>query len=403
MQGIVLVLNAGSSSLKFAAFETQGGGLEARYAGQVEGIGAAPRFTAKDAAGTKLAEQRWEGGGAPASHAASLNEIIAWLEGVLDGRPVVAIGHRVVHGGPDFAEALLIDLGVMAELQDLIPLAPLHQPHNLAGITAAAKRFRGVPQVACFDTAFHRTQPFVADTFGLPVDFHAQGIRRYGFHGLSYEYIARRIAQEDPALGAGRLVVAHLGNGSSLCAIEGGRAQASTMGFTALDGVPMGTRSGQLDPGVVLHMIDTLKMTTAEVTKLLYGGSGLKGLSGVSQDVREIEAAGGEAAERALGYFAYRVRREIAALAASIGGIDALVFTAGIGENARALRARICEKLGFLGIVVDPDRNAANAPEISAPGAPVRVLVRRTDEERMIAEHTLRVVAGHPPQASRAG
>ncbi len=395
MQGILLVLNAGSSSLKFAAYDTTETGIEARCSGQVEGIGAAPRFTAEDAAGTHIASQDWAGGGAPASHAAALDGIIAWLDGVLEGRKVVAIGHRVVHGGPGFAAPMLIDLGVMAELQELVPLAPLHQPHNLSGIAAAAKRFKGVPQVACFDTAFHRTQPFHADTFGLPVEFHARGIRRYGFHGLSYEYIARRIAREDPALGAGRLVVAHLGNGASLCAIAGGRAQASTMGFTALDGVPMGTRCGQLDPGVVLHMIDTLGMTTAEVAKLLYGNSGLKGLSGISQDVRQIEAAGGEAAERALGYFAYRVRREVAALAASIGGIDALVFTAGIGENARALRARICEGLGFLGIALDPDRNAANAPEVSAAGAAVRVLVRRTDEERMIAEHTLQVVRSH--------
>jgi acetate kinase len=283
---------------------------------------------------------------------------------------------------------MLVDLGVMAELQELVALAPLHQPHNLAGIAAAARRFRGVPQVACFDTAFHRTQPFVADSFALPPEFHASGIRRYGFHGLSYEYIARRLASEDSRLGAGRLVVAHLGNGASLCAIAGGRAQGSTMGFTALDGVPMGTRCGQIDPGVVLYMIDTLGMTTAEVSRLLYSGAGLKGLSGISHDVREIEATGGEAAERALGYFAYRVRREIAALAAALGGIDALVFTAGIGENARGLRARICDGLGFLGIAVDPARNAANAPEISPQDAPIRVLVRRTDEERMIAEHT---------------
>jgi acetate kinase len=396
MEGIVLVLNAGSSSLKFAAFEVAGGELTQRNAGQVEGIGTAPRFTAKDPAGRKVAEQAWEGGGAPGSHAAALGEIIGWLDGTLQGSPVVAVGHRVVHGGPDFAAPILIDLGIMAELQDLVPLAPLHQPHNLAGIAAAARRFRGVPQVACFDTAFHRTQPFVADTFGLPPAFHAQGIRRYGFHGLSYEYIARRIAAEDPALGAGRLVVAHLGNGASLCAIAGGRAQASSMGFTALDGVPMGTRCGQLDPGVVLHMIDTLKMSTAEVAKLLYSNSGLKGLSGISQDVRELEAAGGEAAERALAYFAYRVRREIAALAACMGGLDALVFTAGIGENARGLRARICEGLGFIGIALDPDRNAANEPEISSPVASVRVLVRRTDEERLIAEHTLGVVGRRP-------
>jgi len=391
MNGIILVLNAGSSSLKFAAFEVAEA-LAVRFSGQVEGIGAAPRLTARDAEGRKLLQQDWAGGGAPTNHAAALGEIIGWLDGVLAGRPVIAVGHRVVHGGPDFAAPILIDLGVMAELQDLVPLAPLHQPHNLAGIAAAAKRFRGVPQVACFDTAFHRTQPFVADTFGLPPEFHARGIRRYGFHGLSYEYIARRLAQEDPQLGAGRLVVAHLGNGASLCAIHDGKAQASSMGFTALDGVPMGTRCGQLDPGVVLHMIDTLGMSTAEVGKLLYSNSGLKGMSGISQDVRDIEAAGGAAGESALDYFAYRVRREVAALAAAIGGIDALVFTAGIGENARGLRARICEGLGFLGIALDAGRNAANSAEITPPGAPVRVLVRRTDEERMIADHTLHVL-----------
>ncbi len=392
MGGIVLVLNAGSSSLKFAAFEAAG--TEQRFYGQIEGIGAAPRLLGRDAAGAVLVEKRWEGGGAPATHAAALGVIIDWLEGVLDGAPVIAVGHRVVHGGTDFTEPVLLDIGVLAELQELVPLAPLHQPHNLAGIAAAAKRFRGVPQVACFDTAFHRTQAWEADTFALPPRFYDQGIRRYGFHGLSYEYIARRIAAEDPRLGAGRLVVAHLGNGASLCAIADGRSRCSTMGFTALDGVPMGTRSGQIDPGVLLHMLDTLGMTTAQVTKLLYSESGLKGMSGVSQDVRAIEAAGTEQAARALSHFAFRVRQAIAAMAAAIGGIDALVFTAGIGENAHGLRGRICEGLGFLGIALDPARNAANAPEISAPGAAVKVLVRRTDEERMIAEHTLAVIGG---------
>lgn len=393
--GAVLVLNAGSSSLKFALFDADPAGPAAICAGQVEGIGAAPRFTAKDAAGQRLAEERWAGGGAPQNHAGALAAIIAWLPAALEGRRVVAVGHRVVHGGLHFAEPVLIDLGVMAELQELVPLAPLHQPHNLAGIAAAARHFRGVPQVACFDTAFHRTQPEVAERFALPDAFYREGIRRYGFHGLSYEYIARRLAAEEPALAAGRVVVAHLGNGASLCAMAGGRSQATTMGFTALDGVPMGTRCGQLDPGVVLHLIEARGMSPAEVTRLLYQESGLKGLSGVSQDVREIEAAGGEAAERALGHFAYRIRREIAALAACLGGLDALVFTAGIGENAAGLRARICEGLGFLGVVLEADANARHAAEIGT-GA-VRVLVRRTDEERMIAEHALeRISAIHP-------
>ncbi|WP_431267428.1 acetate/propionate family kinase [Dankookia sp. P2] len=387
--GLVLVLNAGSSSLKSAGFTATPAGPEPRFSGQMEGIGNAPHMMARNAAGETLADHRWDGGDAPANHAAALGVIVRGLDQALHGEAVLAIGHRVVHGGVDFAVPMRIDEATIAALERLVPLAPLHQPHNLVGIRAAAEHFPGVPQVACFDTAFHRTQGWAAQTFALPPHFYDQGIRRYGFHGLSYEYISRRITEEDPKLGAGRLVVAHLGNGASLCAIEGGRSRASTMGFTALDGIPMGTRSGQIDPGVVLHMIDTLGMTTAEVTRLLYNGSGLKGMSGVSQDVRQIEAAGTEQAERALEHFAFRVRREIAAMAASIGGIDALVFTAGIGENAHRVRARICAGLDFLGITLDPLRNAANALEISAPGAAVRVLVRRTDEEGMIARHTL--------------
>jgi acetate kinase len=388
-QGIVLVLNAGSSSLKFAGFTATPAGPAPRFSGQMEGIGTAPHLVAKNAAGERLADHRWDGGDAPANHAAALGVIVRGLDQALHGEPILAIGHRVVHGGADFAAPMRIDDTTMAALERLVPLAPLHQPHNLAGIRAAAEHFPGVPQVACFDTAFHRTQSWAAETYALPPHFYDEGIRRYGFHGLSYEYIARRIAAEDAALGAGRLVVAHLGNGASLCAIEGGRSRASTMGFTALDGIPMGTRSGQIDPGVVLHMIDALGMTTAEVTRLLYNGSGLKGMSGVSQDVRQIEAAGTEAAARALEHFAFRVRREIGAMAASIGGIDALVFTAGIGENAQGVRARICAGLEFLGITLDAARNTANAPEISATGTAVKVLVRRTDEEGMIAAHTL--------------
>ncbi|WP_332837422.1 acetate/propionate family kinase [Neoroseomonas rubea] len=387
----ILVLNAGSSSIKFELFEAAATPV-ARFAGQVEGIGAAPHFVAKDAAGARLADRRWDDGGAPANHRAALGVIIDWLDGVLAGRRVAAIGHRVVHGGPDFAAPVLVDVAVMERLHELAPLAPLHQPHNLAGIAAAAERFPGVPQVACFDTAFHRAHAWEADTFALPPEFYARGIRRYGFHGLSYEYIARRLAQEDPALAAGRIVVAHLGNGASLCAMHGGRSVDSTMGFTALDGVPMGTRSGQIDPGVLLHLLGTAGMALQDVQKLLYGNAGLKGMSGISQDVRDLEASADPRAAQALSHFCWRVRREVGALAAALGGIDALVFTAGIGENARGIRARVCEGLGFLGIAVDPDRNAANAPDISPPGATTRVLVRQTDEEGMIARHVLDVL-----------
>ncbi|TCZ62969.1 acetate/propionate family kinase [Roseicella aquatilis] len=385
MSDLILVLNAGSSSIKFEVFEAAG--LQLCWGGQIEGIGAAPCFATHDSEGWMLADRRWLKNGAPVDHSAALGGIIAWLDGVTNGRRIIAVGHRVVHGGPDFAAPVLVTPAVLHRLEALASLAPLHQPHNLAGLRAAAERFPGVPQVACFDTAFHRDHPWEADSFALPQRFYDRGIRRYGFHGLSYEYIARRLAAEDPVLGRGRLVVAHLGNGASLCAIRDGRSIDSTMGFTALDGVPMGTRCGQIDPGAVLHLIEAEGMSPAEVGRLLYEESGLKGLSGLSQDVRALEASDRPEAARALSYFAWRVRREIGALAATLGGIDALVFTAGIGENSAATRARICEGLGVLGIALDPARNAAGAPEVSVPGAAVQVLVRRTNEERMIAEH----------------
>ncbi len=388
----LLVLNAGSSSLKFAVFAVEGRGLTQRYDGQMESIGAAPHFNLRDAAGARIAERQFAAGEAPKGHEGALSVILGALTPLLDGATIRAIGHRVVHGGRHLSVPVMITDAIMAKLRALVPLAPLHQPHNLAGIVAAARHFPGVPQIACFDTAFHRTQSRAAASFALPPRFYEQGILRYGFHGLSYEYIARRLEAEDAALGRARLVVAHLGNGASLCAIEGGQIRATTMGFTALDGVPMGTRSGQLDPGVVLHMLDSLQMTSADIAHLLYHESGLKGMSGISQDVRAIEAAGTEAAEAALDHFAFRVRREIGALAASIGGIDALVFTAGIGENAHGVRTRICAGLGFLGIHLDPEANVANRPEIGRTGDPVRVLIRHTDEEAMIAEHALAMI-----------
>jgi acetate kinase len=385
----LLVLNAGSSSIKFSLFALAEAGLVPVAKGQMEGIGAAPRFVVRDAERRVLVDRRWQDEAPPRSHAAALAVLIDWLAAAPGARRIIAIGHRVVHGGPELAQPQRIDAALVAKLAALVPLAPLHQPHNLAGIAAAAEAFPGVPQVACFDTAFHRTQPWVADTFALPPRFYAAGIRRYGFHGLSYEYIAGLLAAEDAALGAGRLVVAHLGNGASLCAIHGGRSMASSMGFTALDGVPMGTRCGQIDPGVLLHLMQADGMDAQALTQLLYHESGLKGMSGVSQDVREIEAAGTPEATGALAHFAYRVRCEIGALAAALGGIDALVFTAGIGENAAGLRAQICEGLGVLGITLDAAANQAHAPDIAASGSAVRVLVRRTDEERMIATHTL--------------
>ncbi len=389
MREAVLVLNAGSSSIKFECFAVEADEPVSLFAGQVEGIGAVPHFVARGVAGATLAERRWDGGDAPATHAAALGVIIGWLDGAMEGRRLVVVGHRVVHGGPDHAAPVILDAALLEALRGLAPLAPLHQPHNLAGIEAAIAAYPGVPQVACFDTAFHRSHAWEADTFALPPEFYDRGIRRYGFHGLSYEYIAWSLARDEPALAGGRLVVAHLGNGSSLCAIHKGRSVDSTMGFTALDGVPMGTRCGQIDPGVLLHLMQADGMDAAALTRLLYGNAGLKGMSGISQDVRDLEASADPRAARALSHYCWRVRREIGALAAALGGIDALVFTAGIGENARNVRAAICTGLGFLGISLDPERNAANAPEISPPGAPTRVLVRPTDEEGMIARHAL--------------
>lgn len=384
----ILVLNAGSSSIKFELFDVVDGAPESRLDGQMEGIGASPRLIARDAGGTVLAEQRWTAAEV-ADHATALERIGRELAPALAERRIIAVGHRVVHGGPDLVAPMLVDDAVMERLRALAPLAPLHQPHNLAGIAAARAALSGVPQVACFDTAFHRSHAWEADTFALPPEFYDRGIRRYGFHGLSYEYIAAMLAAEEPELAAGRVVVAHLGNGASLCAMREGRSVDSTMGFTALDGVPMGTRSGQIDPGVLLHLMMTEGMAPEAVQALLYGNAGLKGMSGISQDVRDLEASDNPRAARALSHFAWRVRREIGALAAALGGIDALVFTAGIGENARSLRARICEGLGFLGIALDEARNAANGREISTPDAAVRVLVLATDEELMIARHTL--------------
>ena len=387
----ILVLNAGSSSIKFELFDIVGGDAETRFEGQMEGIGASPHLIARDATRHVLADHRWAGPDV-ANHGAALEVIAKELSPAMAGRRIIAVGHRVVHGGPDLVAPVLIDDAVMAQLEALAPLAPLHQPHNLAGIAASRARLPGVPQVACFDTSFHRSHAWEADTFALPPEFYARGIRRYGFHGLSYEYIAANLAEAEPALAAGRVVVAHLGNGSSLCAMRGGRSVDSTMGFTALDGVPMGTRCGQIDPGVLLHLLMTEGMEPAALQKLLYGNAGLKGMSGISQDVRDLEASAEPRAAQALAYYAWRVRREIGALAAALGGLDGLVFTAGIGENARDLRARICEGLGFLGIDIDPARNQANEREISRPGAATRVLVRATDEEGMIARHVLNLL-----------
>ncbi len=392
MSDIVLVINAGSSSLKFSLFETDARGEPDLLAGgQVEGIGVNPRFSAKNAAGEVLADIHYEPG---SGHRGAMQRLSDWLAGYLGGRKVGIVGHRVVHGGTSYAQPVMVDGNVMEELEKLIPLAPLHQPHNLKAIEAVALSYPGVKQVACFDTAFHQTHPWVADTFALPRRFYDQGIRRYGFHGLSYEFIAGELARVAPHLALGKVVVCHLGNGASACAIHAGKSVDSTMGFTALDGLPMGTRAGQIDPGVLLHLIDELGMSTAEVTGLLYKESGLKGLSGISSDMRDLGASEAPEAAQAIAYFTHRIRREVGALAASMGGIDGLVFTAGIGEHAAPVREQVVRGLGWLGITFDAEANRTHGPMISAEASPVEAWVIPTNEELMIARHAISVVAG---------
>lgn len=383
---ILLTLNAGSSSVKFAAYGATTA-LEWLAAGQVEGLGERARFSVK-AAEPADANHAPDLDG-PADHHAAVQAILQWLQRAEAGRPVAAVSHRVVHGGVALTDPLPVDEALLAQLEQLVPLAPLHQPHNLAGIRAARAAFPGTPQIACFDTAFHRSHPFVSDTFALPRRFYDEGIRRYGFHGLSYEFITRRLRELDPVLARGRVIVAHLGNGASMCAMLDGRSVASTMGFTALDGLPMGTRCGQLDPGVLLYLMGEKGMDATAISDLLYKNAGLRGLSGESHDVRTLEASSSPAAREALAYFADRGRREIGGLASCLGGIDALVMTGGIGENAVRVRSAMLTDMEWMGIAIDHEANLRSDTVISTPGSRVRVLVLKTDEERMLAEHAL--------------
>ena len=372
---LIVTLNAGSSSVKLGLYAAAPEPRELARA-EVEALGPAARLRV-----TAGGAERVEAIGA-ADHATALSRLIAAVAPQQGGGVIRAVGHRVVHGGPDIDAPRVLTPDLVAYLQTLAPLAPLHQPHNLAGLKAALAEFPQAVQVAAFDTAFHRGHPFVNDTFALPRRFYEAGVRRYGFHGLSYDYIAGRLAEDHPALARGRVIVAHLGNGASLCALQGGRSIASTMGFSALDGMPMGTRVGQLDPGVVLFLLGQ-GMTAAQITDLLYTQSGLKGLSGLSHDMRVLLASDTPEAEEAIAYFTFRLAREIGGLTAALGGIDALVFTGGIGEHAGPIRARALERLGYLGLSVDAERNAANAATIHAGRVPV--LVMPTDEERVIA------------------
>jgi len=394
----ILVVNAGSSSVKFQLF-----GIAARrelkraIKGQVDGIGTNPRLRAENADGKPLVDETYQCARVPDVPAA-LDQAGAWLRDTQNLSPV-AVGHRVVHGGPDYFGPALIDDAVLAKLARYEPLAPLHQPNNLAPIRALRARLPGLPQVACFDTAFHRGHGALADHYAIPEELYAEGVRRYGFHGLSYEFVASRLPQVAPDMAGGRVIVAHLGSGASMCALRAGRSVESTMGFTALDGLPMGTRPGQIDPGVLLYLLQRKRMSSSAVQKLLYTGCGLKGLSGISNDVRELEASWDPRAVFALDYFAYRVGLNAAMLAAALGGIDGFIFTAGIGEHSASMRTRIARHLEWLGVELDDAANAAPAGRISTAGSRVAVYVVPTDEELMIARHSLDVLVARRGQS----
>jgi acetate kinase len=392
----ILVLNAGSSSIKFTLYDYDGdaASFSLRFKGQIEGIGTQPRFKVEDQTRATVHEDAWAVRPAGRGHAYALERLAAYLDPQLPEEGLLGIGHRVVHGGPRYSAPVVVDEAILATLETFVPLAPLHQPANLAGISATMEFLPGVPNVACFDTAFHRTHAPVVERFALPEEFYAEGVRRYGFHGLSYEYIAQALRDVAPEIADGRVIVAHLGNGASMCAMRQGRSVESTMGFTALDGLPMGTRCGQIDPGVLLYLMQEKGMGARQIEDLLYKRSGLLGLSGISNDMRTLLASSDPRAALAIDYFVYRIIRETGALASALGGIEAMVFTAGIGENSVPIRERVCLGLAWLGVQLDPAANARHGPRITTPDSRVSVWVIPTDEEQMIARHTLAALNG---------
>ena len=397
MTQVILVLNAGSSSIKFSVFVVAGErqALVLVYRGELEGIGTQPRFVVGDATGRNLVDERLAAGvTGDLNHEDALAVLLGWIEGHAAGLTIVAAGHRVVHGGVRFSAPVLVDARVISQLERLVPLAPLHQPHNLTPIRALARIMPALPQVACFDTAFHRTQPPLAQAFAIPRDLSEAGVKRYGFHGLSYEYIAHVLPDVVGGSSDGRVVVAHLGNGTSMCAMRARRSIATTMGFTALEGLPMGTRCGSIDPGVILYLLSERGMDIAQVTDLLYHRSGLLGVSGISSDMRELLASDVPQAAEAIDLFVYRIGRELGSLAAVLGGLDILVFTAGIGEHAAPIRRRVCEGATWLGVRLDEGANLAGGPRISREDSAVSVWVIPSNEELMIARHTRSLTLG---------
>jgi acetate kinase len=389
----ILVVNAGSSSVKFQIFGIEGGVPQRLIKGQLDGIGTRPRLSAEASDRSSLIDRIYASDKVPDVPAA-IATVASWLREAQSFN-LVAVGHRVVHGGPKYDRPVVIDQAVVAHLEQYVSLAPLHQPNNLAPIRTLMKSRPELLQVGCFDTAFHYGRSAVADHYAIPERFYVDGVRRYGFHGLSYEYVGQRLREVAPTVAAGRVVVAHLGSGASMCALANGRSVESTMGFTALDGIPMGTRPGQIDPGVLLYLLTEKGMTPTAVQDLLYRDSGLKGLSGISNDMRDLQSSSDPRARLAVDYFVYRVGLNAGMLAAALGGLDAFVFTAGIGENSPTIRTRIAEKLAWLGAVSDSAANADGKSLISRPESRVVLLVVPTNEELMIAQHTLALLAKH--------
>lgn len=391
MSDAILVVNAGSSSIKFSVFLDRGESLDLLLGGQLEGLYTSPRFKARDVQGAVIGERQWAPG-EPLGHDGAIAFIADFLRQRLGDHRLAAVGHRVVHGGIDYAAPVRLTPEIVTDLERLIPLAPLHQPHNLKPIRPLLARRPELPQVACFDTAFHRSQPALAQAFALPREITERGVRRYGFHGLSYEYIVSVLPQVDARAVAGRTLVLHLGNGASMCAIAGGRSVASSMGFTAVDGLPMGTRCGNLDPGVVLYLFDELKMDSRAIEKLLYQQSGLLGVSGISSDMRTLLDSTDAQAKLAIDLFVYRISRELGSLVAALAGLDTLVFTGGIGEHAATIRERVCQDAAWLGVELDAAANAVGGPCISTANSTITVWVIPTNEELMIARHTRKIL-----------
>ncbi|MGD1983204.1 MAG: acetate/propionate family kinase [Chromatiaceae bacterium] len=391
MSDAIVVLNAGSSSIKFSVFAMQDGNLELLLRGQTEGLYTLARFLAKDGSGAVVAEHSWDAG-QPPGHDGALQHLLEYLRAELSTYRPLAVGHRVVHGGPDAIGPVRVTAQVLDHLEGFIPLFPLHLPHNLAPVRLLLELAPELPQVASFDTSFHRSNPEISQLYALPPEYAEAGVRRYGFHGLSYEYVASVLPQFDQRAASGKTIVCHLGNGVSACAMQAGKSMASSMGFTGVEGLPMGTRSGALDPGVILYLMDQRGMDVRAIERLIYKESGLLGVSGLSSDMRTLLQSDDPRAQLAVDLFVYRIGRELGSLAAALGGLDALVFTAGIGEHAAEIRARVCRDAAWLGVELDEEANAANGPRISSATSRTSAWVIPTNEELMIARHTRRLI-----------